>query len=141
MTQLIRSLATTINSIAGAHFCAPRRSVRLRLRLALVDPKTKIQERCVATFEGYTSDISATGLAILLPVSRFSEQLLQGHRTLRIALEVAAGVIEADAALVRIEQVRLNEGGMELGCLIGAQIIKMDANNRVRFNEHLHSIN
>ena len=142
MTQLIRSLATTINSLAGTHFCAPRRSARLRLRLALVDPRTKIQERRVATFDGYTSDISATGLAILLPVSRFSEQLLnQGHRTLRIVLELAAGVIEADAALVRYEQVRLNEGAMELGCLIGAQIIKMGADDRVRFNEHLQSIN
>jgi hypothetical protein len=141
MTQLIRSLATTINTIAGSHFCSPRRRVRLRLRLSLVDPTTKIQEQCVVTFTGYTSDISATGLAILLPVSRFSEQLLQGHRTLRIALDVGTGVIEADATLVRIEQVRLNEGAVELGCLIGAQIIKMGANDRVRFNKHLHSIN
>jgi hypothetical protein len=56
-------------------------------------------------------------------------------------LKLAAGVIEADAALVRYEQVRLNEGAMELGCLIGAQIIKMGADDRVRFNEHLQSIN
>jgi len=142
VTQLIRSLATTINALAGAHFCAPRRRARLRLRLVLVDPKRQNSEPRVVTFDGYTSDISATGLAILLPVACFSEQLLnQGHRTFRIVLELAAGAIEADAAFVRYERVRQNEGVVELGCLIGAQIINMRANDRERFIQHLHSIN
>lgn len=142
MTQLIRSLATSINALAGAHFCAPRRRARLRLQLALVDPRTQISEPRAVTFDGYTCDISASGLAILLPVARFSEQLLnQRHRTLRIVLQLATGAIEADAALVRYELVQLNDGAMELGCLIGAQILNMRTADRERFIEHLRSIN
>ena len=141
MTQLMRSIATSINAIAGAHFCAPRRRVRLRLRLAWVDPKTRLPEPRAVTFDGYTCDISATGMAILLPVARFSEQLLnQSHRTIRIVLELATGTIEADAALVRYELVHLNEGMMEPGCLIGAQIVSMRSPDRERFIEHLRSI-
>jgi hypothetical protein len=30
---------------------------------------------------------------------------------------------------------------VELGCLIGAQIVNMRANDRERFIQHLHSIN
>ncbi len=141
MTQLIRSIATSINALAGAHFCAPRRRARVRLQLALLDPKTQFHKSQAVKFDGYTCDISTTGMAILLPVARFSEQLLnQGHHTIRIVLELATGAIEADAVLVRYELVQLNDGLMELGCLVGAKIISMRAEDRERFIEYLRSI-
>jgi hypothetical protein len=94
-----------------------------------------------ATFAGHTCDISATGLAIMLPISRFSEQLLnQGHRSLRIVLELATGAIEAEAAVVRYDHVKLNDELKGLGCLVGAQIVKMRDDDRERFIEHLRSI-
>jgi hypothetical protein len=142
MSQLIRSIATSINCLAGTHLCAPRRRARLPLRFNLIDPKTQIPLPRVATFAGHTWDISATGLAILLPVARFSEQLLnQGHRTLRIVLELATGSIEADASVVRYEQMQSKDGLMELGYLLGAQIVNISEVDRERFLEHLRSIN
>lgn len=140
MTQLIRSLATHINAMAGAHFCAPRRRSRLRLRLAMIDRKTQISGSRAATFDGYTCDISATGMAILLPVACLSEQLInQGHRTVRIVLELVTGPVEAEASVVRYEPVKFDEV-TELECLIGAQIVSMRDEDRERFIEHLRSI-
>jgi PilZ domain-containing protein len=142
MTQIIRSIATSINGLAGTHFCAPRRRARVPLRLVLIDRKNQVPVPRTATFEGYTSDISATGLAILLPMARFSEQLLnQSHRTLRIVMELATGAIEAEATVVRYELVQPNDGLMGLGCLLGAQILNMRDCDRERFIEHLRSIN
>jgi hypothetical protein len=140
MTQLLRSLATHINAMAGAHFCTPRRRSRLRLRLAMTDRKTHITGSRAATFDGYTCDISATGMAILLPVVCLSDQLIsQGHRTVRIVLELVTGPVEAEASVVRYEPVKFDEVA-ELGCLIGARIDSMRAEDRERFIEHLRSI-
>jgi PilZ domain-containing protein len=142
MTQIIRSIATSINALAGTHLCAPRRRARVPLRLVLIDRKNQVPVPRTAAFEGYTSDISATGLAILLPMARFSEQLLnQSHRTLRIVMELATGAIEAEATVVRYELVQANDGLMGLGCLLGAQILNMRDCDRERFIEHLRSIN
>jgi hypothetical protein len=140
MTRLIRSLATHINAMAGAHFCTPRRRSRLPLRVAMIDRKTQMTGRRAAAFDGYTCDISATGVAILLPVACLSEQLInQGHRTVRIVLELVTGPIEAEASVVRYEPVTFDEV-TELGCLIGARIVSMRAEDRERFIEHLRSI-
>ncbi len=141
MPKLIRSVATRINAIAGAHFCAPRRRAELRLKLAMVETSPHNHSSRTTEFDGYTRDISATGVAILLPVASLSDELLnQSQRTLRIILELATGAIEADAKLVRYEPV-VNEGETKVGCLIGAQILNMRADHRQLFDQHLRSIN
>jgi c-di-GMP-binding flagellar brake protein YcgR len=142
MPKLIRFVATKINAIAGAHFCAPRRRAEVRLKLALVEASSHSHRARTTVFDGYTLDMSATGVAILLPIARFSDELLnQSQRTLRIVLELATGAIEADAALVRYEPVQVNDDRTKTGCLIGAQILNMRADDRERFNQHLRSIN
>jgi hypothetical protein len=142
MTHLIRTIATNINALAGTHYCAPRRKARVQLRLAIVDSNPNFREPRTVTFEGYTCDISSTGLAILLPITRFSEQLLnQSQKTLRIVLELATGVIETDAKIVRYEPLQLSDGLTELGCLLGAKFLNMCAADRERFNEYLRSLN
>jgi len=137
----MRFIATNINALAGTHFCAPRRRATVRLKLAIVDSNPHVREPRTVTFDGYTWDISATGLAIMLPLARFSEQLLnQGQRTLRVVLQLATGAVEADAALVRYELLQIDDGFAEVGCLLGAQILSMRPEDRERFNEHLRSI-
>ncbi|HEY7783678.1 MAG TPA: PilZ domain-containing protein [Pyrinomonadaceae bacterium] len=142
MTHLIRTIATNINALAGAHYCAPRRKARMQLRLAILDSNSHLGEPRTVTFNGYTCDISATGLAILLPVTCFSEQLLnQRQRTLRIIMELASGTIEADARIVRYEPLQLNDGLSESGCLLGAEFLNMRASDRQRFVRYLRSLN
>ncbi|HLE62077.1 MAG TPA: PilZ domain-containing protein [Pyrinomonadaceae bacterium] len=143
MPKLIRFVAAKINAIAGAHFCAPRRRAELRLKLAMIEASPHRCRARTTIFDGYTLDISATGVAILLPIARFSDELLnQSQRTLRIVLELATGAVEADAALVRYEPVQPRDGRTSMGgCLIGAQFLNMRAADRERFNQHLRSIN
>jgi hypothetical protein len=113
----------------------------VQLRLAIVDSNPHQRGPRTATFEGYTCDISSTGLAILLPITRFSEQLLnQSERTLRVVLELASGSIEADAKIVRYEPLHLSDGLTQLGCLLGAKFLNMCAADRERFVEYLRSL-
>lgn len=142
MPSLIRFVGRKINAIAGNHFCAPRRRAELRLKVAMVEARAHSHRAPITTFDGYTRDISSTGVAILLPIARFSDELLnQSRRTLRIVLELANGAIEADAALVRYEPVTSNDGRTKMGFLIGAQILNMREDHRERFDQHLRSIN
>jgi hypothetical protein len=142
MPRVIRAVGRKINAIAGAHFCAPRRRVELRLKLTMVEASPNSHRAPVTIFDGYTRDISATGVAILLPIARISDELLnQSQRTLRIILELTTGAIEADATLVRYEPIPVNDDRRQMGCLIGAQILKMRADDRERFIQHLRSIN
>lgn len=108
----------------------------------MVEASSPSHRSRITTFDGYTRDISSTGFAILLPIARFSDEVLnQSQRTLRIVLELATGVIEADATLVRYEPVLVNDGRTKIGCLIGAQILNMRDDDRERFDQHLRSIN
>lgn len=142
MPALIRFVTTKMNAIAGSHFWAPRRRAELRLKLAMVESNPHHSKSRTTTFDGYTLDISATGVAIMLPVNRFTDELLnQSQRKLRLVLELTTGVIEADADLVRYEPVHVNDERMKAGCLIGARILRMRADDRQRFIQHLRSLN
>ncbi len=142
MPALLRFVTTKMNAIAGSHFLAPRRRAELRLKLAMVELNPHLSKSRTTTFDGYTLDISATGVAIMLPVNRFTDELLnQSQRKLRLVLELTTGAIEADADLVRYEPVHVNDGRMKAGCLIGARILRMRAGDRERFIQHLRSLN
>ena len=79
--------------------------------------------------EGYTKDISNNGLGIILPAIRISEHYLVGEdRPLQIVLELPSGPIQMQAMSTRYE--RLEEGGNELGYLIGVRITKISDQHR-----------
>jgi hypothetical protein len=84
--------------------------------------------------EGFTRDVSATGLALILPAIRIGEHYLTGEgRILRITLEFPTGPIQIDAVPVRYE--RLDENEPEKGYLVGVKIAEMSDDDRARFNE------
>ena len=130
MPELIRSLVGRLREFASDRRRAPRRRERLPLTVSLHEPNKRVNgRRSVPALKGYTRDISATGLALVVPAIRIGEHYLAGEdRTLRIVVELPAGPVQMFATPVRYEPIEENTG--ELGFVIGAKITEMRAEDR-----------
>ena len=80
-------------------------------------------------------DVSATGLALIVPAIRIGEHYLAGaDRELHVKLELPGGPIDIKVVTVRYEN--LEEGG---GYLIGARILEISDADRARFEKFIGS--
>jgi PilZ domain len=144
MPELIRSIASRLREIVGNRRAAPRYLTHLEAGLALSIslPHSKPGSEKTGPplkLAGYTRDISATGLALVVPTIRIGGQYITGeNRTLEIILKLPAGVVKVKAAPVRYTP--LEEDGSDTGYLIGVQIIWMSNEDRARFNAYLETL-
>lgn len=82
---------------------------------------------------GYTRDISATGLALILPAIRINNIYLAGEdRTLEILVEDEGEPIVIYAAPVRYE--KLDDEDKDKGYLVGVRVVEMSEGDRARYN-------
>jgi hypothetical protein len=85
------------------------------------------------SLDGHTLDVSATGLALLVPAIRIGGHYLAGEdRKLHIRLELPSGPVEMMVATVRYESSE-DDGGY----LIGARILEMSATDRASFDKYI----
>lgn len=89
--------------------------------------------------EGFTRDVSETGLALIVPSLHIGDTYLMDESCeLRIVLlDLPTGQVEIHASPVRHE--RLVEVGPEQGHLVGVRITHMSEQDRARFHEYLRS--
>ena len=129
MSEKLRSFVGRLRGYAGDRRHA-RRSAQLPLSVSIFDPNKRVNgRRALPTLEGYTKDVSPTGLALILPAIRIGGHYLVGQdRTLQIVLELPSGPVQMHAMSARYE--RLEENGSELGYLIGVRITKMSDQHR-----------
>src|SRR5687768_1200050 len=135
--ELIRSAV----SRARMYFKDRRRSPRLNVRLAFslsVIRQTKLKRvnGNDRTLKGHTLDISANGLALLLPqIQLDGYHLASEDREMQLVLELSGGVVSMVVVPNRYEKLER----AELGCnyLIGARIIRMDEADRVRYQDFM----
>jgi hypothetical protein len=145
MPELIRSIASRLREIVGNRRSAPRYLTHLEAGLALSISLPHAKPGSEKTGQslnvaGYTRDISATGLALVVPTIRIGGQYLTGeNRTLEIMLKLPSGVIKVKATPVRYSP--LEEDAADTGYLIGVQIIWMSNEDRARFNDYLQTLN
>jgi c-di-GMP-binding flagellar brake protein YcgR len=133
MPELIRSVVSRVRVYFKDRRQAPRLRVRLLFSIA-VSRKTRTNgaQSSDRTLKGHTRDISASGLAMMLPQVHF-----EGHhfaaegRELQVVLELPTGAMSLVVMPMRYE--KLDES--ELGCnyLIGAQIVGIEDEDRNRF--------
>jgi len=136
--ELIRSVV----SRARMYFKDRRRSPRLCVRLAfsvsvLRQTKLKRLNSTEHTLKGHTRDISAHGLALLLPQIQLDGYHLAAEgREMQLVLELPAGAISMVIVPKRYEKLE----GAELGCnyLIGARIVRIDEKNRGRYQDFMN---
>jgi hypothetical protein len=92
---------------------------------------------------GYTKDLSAEGLALVVPSIRISEaDLTELNRTLRIVLALPEGYVEIKATLVRYKHLHEADGepGTETGYLIAARIKDMSTMDQSVYKEYIKGL-
>jgi hypothetical protein len=133
MPELIRSIASRFREYLGNRRRAPRFKVRLSVRVTPVSSASPVRASAERdSVYGYTRDLSATGLALILPAIRINNIYLTGEdRRLEILIENESEPIVIYAITSRYE--KLEEDSADKGYLIGVKITEMSDEDRARF--------
>ena len=137
MSELPRRIISTLRRFISNRRRAKRARVHLAFTLGLADPRLNSNgSRRLKSLEGHTLDVSATGLALIVPAIRIGERYLTGEdRRLHVKLELPGGPIEMIMIPVRYES--LEEDQTETGYLIGARIAEMSDTDRTHFKDYI----
>jgi hypothetical protein len=123
-----------------------RHNVRLSFTLAMASlakspspTKSLNGTRRISTLAGHTLDLSATGLALIVPAITLGEHHLVGeNRSLNVKLDLPDGPVEMQVTPVRYES--LDEHPTETGYLIGVQIAEMTDEDRAKFAAYVATL-
>ena len=134
MSELPRRIVSHLRRFIGNRRGARRVRARLKFTLSLSDPRVSSNgARRLPTLDGHTLDVSATGLALVVPAIRIGEHYLAGDdRKLHVKLELPSGPVEMKVATVRYES--LDD---DTGYLIGARILELSDTDRVSFEKYV----
>lgn len=134
MSELPRRIVSRLRRFVGNRRHSRRVQARLNFTLSLSDPRVNSNGyRRLPSLTGHTLDVSATGLALVVPAIRIGEHYLAGDdRKLHIKLELPSGPVELRVGTVRYES--LDD---EAGYLIGARILEMSDSDRASFDKYV----
>jgi c-di-GMP-binding flagellar brake protein YcgR len=139
MPELVRSVVSRVR----VFFNDRRQSPRLRVRLVFgVGIKPQVNgsgsNRRAKTLQGHTRDISAKGMALLVPQAHLDGHHLAAEgRELTVELQIGSGDPISMIVMPRRYE-RLEE--TELGCayLIGVRIMKINEPDQARYLSFVH---
>lgn len=140
MSELPRRIVSRLRRYFGNRRRSKRAAARLTFTLSLLDPRvTPNGYRRLPSMAGHTSDISTTGMGLIVPAIRIGEHYLVGEeRRLHLKMEMPSGPVEMNVSPVRYES--LEEDEHETGYIIGVRITDINEPDRVRFNEHVGTL-
>lgn len=136
MSELPRRFVSKLRRYFANRRRAKRARARLSFELSFGEPRTSLNGfRNLPSIAGHTSDLSTTGLGLIVPAIRIGEHYLVGQdRRLHVKLNLPDGPAEINVSPVRYESLDdENEGGY----LIGTRITDMSEPDRVRFNSYV----
>ena len=138
MSELPRRIVSRLRRFIGNRWHSRRVCARLNFTLSLSDPRVNSNgSRRLPKLDGHTLDVSATGLALIVPAIRIGEHYLAGaDRKLHIKLELPNGPVEMKVGTVRYESLE-----DESGYLIGARILEMSDADKASFEKYVTRIN
>jgi c-di-GMP-binding flagellar brake protein YcgR len=139
MPELVRSVVSRVR----VYFKDRRQSPRLRVRLVFkVGIKREVNgkgpNRCAKTLQSHTRDVSANGMALLVPQAHLDgHHLAADGRELTVELQIGSGDPISMIVMPRRYE-RLEE--TELGCayLIGVRIMKISEPDQARYLSFIH---
>ncbi|MDX6270066.1 MAG: hypothetical protein QOD28_1289 [Acidobacteriota bacterium] len=136
----MRSMVARMRVLIGNRRHARRYRRGVHFSVSIFDPKlTREQLEHAPYLEGDTSDLSATGLGLVVPAIRINDRYLTAtDQTLHLLLEIPSGTIEMRVAPVRYEQ--LEREGAASGYLIGVRIADLADDARARFEDYLRQL-
>lgn len=137
MSELPRRIVSRLRRFVGNRRHSRRVRASLSFTLSLSDPRMNSNgSRRLPSLDGHTLDVSATGLALVVPAIRIGEHYLAGaDRKLHIKLELPSGPVEMRVATVRYES--LEDG---TGYVIGARILEMSESDRASFDKYVAKV-
>jgi len=109
--------------------------VELAATLSLLD-NDAYDEDSKLIFFGQTSDLSAEGLAMVLPATIIDERFCSGSNKLKLSLHLPDGIVGLEVAPVRCE--RLTDAYSVNGYLLGTKITNVE--HRGPFERYLDSV-
>jgi hypothetical protein len=140
MPELMRSMVARMRVYIGNRRRARRYRLSVHFNVSIFDPKLSREQLEHAPYlEGNTSDLSTSGLGLIVPAIRINDRYLTApDQTLHLMLELPSGRIEMRVAPVRYEQ--LEREGVASGYLIGVRIAGMGDADRTRFEDYLSQL-
>lgn len=140
MSEFTRAIVARARQYVGDRRRTKRLSARVSFSLSLISATKNLNgTRRVISMEGHTHDLSANGLALVVPKITLGEHHLVGeNRNFNIKLELPDGPLELQAAPVRYE--RLDEQTSETGYLIAVKVVGMSDIDRARFAEYFANL-
>ena len=137
MSELPRKIVSQLRRFIGNRRGSRRVRTRLNFTLSLSDPRVNSNgARKLPKLEGHTLDVSATGLALIVPAIRIGEHYLAGSdRKLHVKLELPSGPVEMKVASVRYEGLE-----DESGYVIGSRILEMSDADRASFEKYVAKV-
>lgn len=109
--------------------------VELAATLSLLD-NDAYDEESKLIFFGQTSDLSAEGLAMVLPATIIDERFCSGSNRLKLSLHLPEGIVGLEVTPVRCE--RLTDAYSVNGYLLGTKITNVE--HRAPFERYLDSV-
>ena len=137
MSELLRTWVSRIREFAGDRRHMARHRVRLEVNVTLATP-TKANGRRPASLQGYTRDISANRLGLIMPAIRIGDRYLAGENCrLAITLELPDRPIQLTGSSQCYEPL---EDPPEVGFLIGVNITNISDEDRKVFLAYLKDL-
>lgn len=140
MAEFARTLVSRLRKFVGDRREVKRKRVRLALSISIASPaKGPHGSRRTNNMDGHTVDLSANGMALIVPAITLGEHhLVAENRSLNVQLELPLGPVEMQVVPVRYE--RLEEDASETGYLIAVKIVGMSESDRARYTEYVSTL-
>src|SRR5215217_7034635 len=137
MSELPRRIVSHLRRFIGNRRRSRRMRARLSFTLSLSDPRVNSNgSRRLPKLDGYTLDVSTTGLALVVPAIRIGEHYLAGaDRELHVKLELPSGPVEMKVVTVRYES--MEDGS---GYVIGTRIREISDADRASFEKYVANV-
>jgi hypothetical protein len=140
MPEFTRTIVTRLRAYIGNRLIARRHSGRIRCSVTPADRHVTLNGfGRTKWMDGYTADLSATGLGVIVPAIRIGEHyLVGGERRLRLKLDLPVGPVEMQVKPTRYES--LEDYDSERGYVIGVQIIAMADDDRSTYDKFIRRL-
>jgi hypothetical protein len=132
MPEFVRIIAARLRRFLVNSRSAKRLTRRLPCTVGLAASRAgTVDKHADVSLEGYTYDVSATGLSLLMPATHIKGRYLTGAGTkLLILIELPESPILLEGVAVRYE--RLEQDVAEMKYLLGVQITEISDEYRTR---------
>jgi PilZ domain len=139
MAEFARTLVSRLRKFVSDRRAAKRQRVRLAFSLSIFSPAKSLKgSRRTISMEGHTLDLSANGMALIVPSITLDEHHLVGeNRSLTVQLELPRGPVEMQVVPVRYARL---EEDKETGYLIAVKIVRISEEDRAKYSEFTSSL-